>query len=140
MKHISNSSTGYVLQQGQLPALSITPVSLDVPSIKYFKDADSFLSRKLFHDYIKDSNFQKDIRPEITLTYPGMANADNSAHKVAQSIQQQWLEIFNIRVNLRALEGKVFFDAIANHDFQVAIGSWFADISDPVDFLRIFIK
>ena len=32
----------------------------------------------------------------------------------------------------------MFYDLLKNHQYQIAIGSWFADICDPISFLDVF--
>ena len=38
----------------------------------------------------------------------------------------------------KSCEGKAYYDRLKNQAFEVSIGSWFADIDDPISFLEVF--
>jgi len=41
-------------------------------------------------------------------------------------------------VNLQTTELKVHYERLKNKEYQTCIGSWFADIRDPINFLEVF--
>ena len=41
-------------------------------------------------------------------------------------------------VDLQSTEAKVYFDQLKQQHYQLGIGNWFADFSDPISFLEIF--
>jgi oligopeptide transport system substrate-binding protein len=43
-----------------------------------------------------------------------------------------------VDIQLLSCENKVFYDRLKTHDYQLGIGSWFADIDDPISFLEVF--
>lgn len=124
----------HVLQGGQLPAMALVPPILKLGDKPLFKDHDVILAKQLFEEALKEMNLTKEQLPTITLSY---TQSDRS-HKIAQAVQQQWNEVFGFRVNLEGTESKVFFDKLNQHQYQIASGSWFADISDPINFLEVF--
>jgi oligopeptide transport system substrate-binding protein len=71
---------------------------------------------------------------KVTLTYIG----GDRAHFLAQAIQRDWEDNLNIKVELRALEGKTYYEKIALLDYDIAASSWFGDFDDPIVFLNIF--
>ena len=79
-------------------------------------------------------NIDKDSLPSITLTY----KANDREHKIAQAAQQQWNNAFGIKINLQSQESKIFSENVSNGTYQIAAGSWYADFSDPINFLEIF--
>ncbi len=60
------------------------------------------------------------------------------AHKIAQVAQQQWKEVLGVNVDLQSHDGKVFYNHLKNKNYQIGIGSWFADFRDPISFLEVF--
>ncbi len=123
----------HVLQGNQTPATRIVPSSV-LPGPVGFKDHDLIKARKLFKTYLQDNNMKAEDLPTITILYP---NGERQ-HKIAQVVQQQWKEAFGIETQLQAVETKVFFSQMKSHDYQLAIGSWYADFLDPISFLEIF--
>ena len=55
-----------------------------------------------------------------------------------QALQRQWEEILKIKVELHPLERKVYLHNLFSGKYQMALGSWIADINDPINFLEIF--
>lgn len=72
--------------------------------------------------------------PSIALMYvSGERN-----HLIAQAVQEQWRQALGIKVELQAVERKVFFDRISKKNFQLAAGNWTADFKDGMNFLEVF--
>lgn len=72
--------------------------------------------------------------PEITVLYN-----TNELHKaIAESLQDMWKRNLGVTVYLRNQESKVFMEARANGDYQIARASWIADYDDPMTFLEVF--
>jgi len=88
----------------------------------------------LFQEALKEQNITLETMPKITIYY---ATGERS-HKIAQVVQQQWKEALGVDVALQSNEAKVYFDQLKKRDYQVGIGSWFADYRDPISFLEIF--
>jgi oligopeptide transport system substrate-binding protein len=127
----------HVMMGGQVPALRIVPPCLYSSDLGFFQDADLENARKLFNEALQERGITKEMLPEITLTFASSSVASRNSG-LAQAIQQQWRKAFGIVVNLEGVEGKVFFQKIGQQDYQMSMGSWYADVSDPVDFLRVF--
>lgn len=78
---------------------------------------------------------KQDFSPrQVTITYI----ASDRAHIMCQSLQRDLEDNLNIKVELRALERKTFYEKLASLDYEIAAGSWIADFEDPIDFLNIF--
>lgn len=123
----------HVLQGNQIPAKGLIPPSfLHCPA--HFRDHDIDRAQKLLKEALEDMHLSKDRLPTITISY---ANGER-AHKTAQVIQQQWKENLGIDVQLQSYESKTFYERLKNKDYQVTIGSWFADFYDPISFLDVF--
>lgn len=118
----------HVLQGGQEPALGILPPSLAL-SPPFFKDNAVVDAVALL---TKEEN--QDFAVEVTLMY----RTGERERKIAQVLQQQWKRAFNIDIKLQEQEGKVFFERLKAGDYQMALGSWYADFLDPISFLEVF--
>lgn len=123
----------HVLQGSQTPAMGFVPPSIS-NNPPFFKDHDLTAARLLFKQYLKENNETLSDIPTITILYP---NGERS-HKIAQVVQQQWKDAFGLEPQLQSVESKVFFSQLKSHDYQLAIGSWYADFLDPISYLEIF--
>jgi len=123
----------HVLQGNQIPAQGYLPSSEEA-SKPLFRDHDVKLAKKLFAESLKEQGLTSSSLPTILVCY---ANNPRS-HKIAQVLQQQWKEAFDLHVELQSCESKVFYDHLNRHNYQIGIGSWFADIQDPISFLDVF--
>jgi oligopeptide transport system substrate-binding protein len=106
----------HVLQGNQAPAFSLVPFSF---------------SKQPFEE--TQLTITVPVKP-LTLIYA--ANERN--HKVAQAIQDQWRVHLGVQVNVQALERKIFLDKVKNGDYQMSLGSWYADLADPISYLEVF--
>lgn len=122
----------HVLQGNQIPAQRYIPDLTTTQPL--YKDNDLQLAKHLFAEALQEQHLSSSSLPKVSICY---ANNPRS-HKIAQVIQQNWKEAFNLQVELQNCESKVFYDHLKNHTYQIGIGSWFADIHDPISFLEVF--
>lgn len=100
----------------------------------YFNDGDRERAQEIFEEILNRQGISKKEFPILTLSYP----ASDRNHLIAQAVQQQWLDILGIQLNLEALEPKVLFQKLIKRDYELAAGSWLADFKDPINFLEVF--
>ena len=124
----------HVTQGGQLPAKGYVPSSLLPKMTSYFSPSDEQLARLLLKEGLEGMETSLKNLPQITLSYV----ASERANLIAQAIQQQWYQKLGIHVVLEGIERKIYYDRLARHDYQLSLGSWLADVTDPVNFLEIF--
>jgi oligopeptide transport system substrate-binding protein len=124
----------HVTQGNQRLATAVVPPFMGLPSNSFFKDNDTPKAWYAFQEALEEMKIPKDELPSISLCY---ANNDRN-HKIAQAVQQQWNKTLGINVQLESCESQVFFDRLSRHQYQIAIGSWFADYRDPINFLDVF--
>lgn len=124
----------HVTQGNQQPAMAIIPPAFGLPQKAFFEDHDSPKAWEAFQKGLEELKLSKDDLPEITLSYI----AGDRPHKVAQAIQQQWAKGLGVTVRLQSDESKVFLDKVKKGDYYIALGSWYADFRDPINFLDIF--
>lgn len=131
-----NDIVEHVTQGNQLPAHGILPPSmaLQQPPKAYFQD--NHAEAALDHLQLAKQELEAlgGHFPEVVLCY---ANNERN-HKIAQAVQQQWQNALGVPVSLQAYESKVAFEKLSKGNYQIMLGSWFADINDPVDFLNVF--
>nr|NGX36658.1 Oligopeptide-binding protein OppA [Candidatus Anoxychlamydiales bacterium] len=78
---------------------------------------------------------KKDYRAKkITLTYV----SNDRSHILAQALQRDFKENLNLNVSLKAMERKTYYEKLKSLDYELALYSWIADFSDPIDFLNVF--
>lgn len=75
-----------------------------------------------------------DSPKEITLSYPNT----ELYHRLAQVLQQQWKEQLGLHITLNRLEAKSLSQNLESGQYDIALGSWYADFLDPSNFLEIF--
>ncbi|WP_068467342.1 peptide ABC transporter substrate-binding protein [Candidatus Protochlamydia phocaeensis] len=123
----------HALQGNQIPAMGLIPPSF-LASPPFFQDHATQKARQLLQEALTENQMTlQDLAP-ISLCYAG----NERSHKIAQVAQQQWKTGLGIDVRLQSCESKVFFDRLKKQDYQISIGSWFADIRDPISFLDVF--
>ncbi len=123
----------HVLQGGQIPALGIVPPSF-MPTPPLFRDHDVAQARSLFEEALHEQQLTVDTLPPVAIAYA----SGERAHKIAQVAQQQWKEVLGVQAQLHSMEAKVYYDRLKQHDYQLGVGSWFADFRDPIAFLEVF--
>lgn len=126
----------HVLQGKQIPATGIVPQAMGLSDTPYFTDADVTTASRLFEEALEEQGMTRESLPEIVLTY----GAGERAHIIVQALQSQWQEAFGIRVRLEPVEKKVYFDRVTKKNYTLALGDWFADFGDPINFLEVFTK
>lgn len=124
----------HILQGGQIPAKALVPPEMGLTRKGYFPNYHRERGVSLLSDALLKLDLTLDRLEPIRISYSN--NERNAA--IAQAVQKQWEETLGIQVELVALEAKVFFQKIAQGDYQIAAGSWTADFSDPINFLEVF--
>lgn len=123
-----------ITQGNQLPATGIVPPQFGLQEKPYFNDHDIHIAQKMFLEGLKEIDITSDELAPIVLSY----SANDRTHKLVQALQQQWQDVLPVQIKLQAIESKAFFSNVAMGDYQIAIGSWFADFRDPMNFLEVF--
>lgn len=128
-----NDLVEHILQGNQLPAMGYLPPST-AGAPPFFQDNATQEAQMLFKEALEEMQLNAHTLPPITVCY----SSNPRGHKIAQVVQQQWKSAFGIDIQLLSCEHKVFYDRLKNHDYQMGLGSWFADIQDPISFLEVF--
>lgn len=125
-----SAMTEHVLQGGQKPAYTLVPPEMELKTIGLNIENKFQEAKRLYEEAIANvGSFDP-----IVLTYYN--NERNTV--IAQFLQQQWETRLGIKVELQAIEPKIYFQKISKKEFQLATGSWTADYNDPSNFLEVF--
>ncbi len=124
----------HVTQGNQRPAIGIIPPSFGFNHQDYYKDHDIEQAQKLFKEAVEENWESIAAMPQVTLLYA----ANDRNHKIAQAVQHQWNQAFNINLLIESGEQKIVTDRMRSGKYQMSVGSWYADILDPINFLEIF--
>ena len=125
--------TDHVLQGGH-PAISLVPPQMGLSEKGYFHDGQQQKGLSLLMDALLELDLTLETLEPIKVSY---SSSDRNA-AIAQAIQKQWEKELKIKVELEAVEPKIYFQRISHKEFQLAAGSWTADFSDPINFLEVF--
>ncbi len=121
----------HALQGNQKAAFGLIPPII-LPGKPFFEDANICLARQLLQEALREQKLSDKDLPPIFIQYA----ANERSHKIAQIIQQQLKNNLNIQVHLQNYEAKIYYDLLKACRYQLGIGSWFADIRDPISFLE----
>lgn len=124
----------HITQGNQIPAMGIVPPLFGIENQNYFKDHDTASAQKMFMGALIDLKNSQEKLPEISLCY----NTNDRNHKIAQAVQQQWNKAFGVNIHLESCESQVYYDKLHSGSYQISLGSWYADIRDPINFLEVF--
>lgn len=124
----------YLAQGNQIPATGIVPSAMKLQKTPLFEDGNVEVAQEMFSEEMENLGISAEKFPKVTLLY---ASAERT-HLIAQALQDQWLKAFSVKIELEAVESKVFFDRVSKRDYTLSMGNWFADFGDPINFLEVF--
>lgn len=122
----------HVLEGCQTAAYQFVPPSF-LGLHPLFDDRQTEKSRALLQEGMKELSLPS--FPSLTFSYV----SSNEVHRrIAQTLQQQWKKTLGIDIVLAGTESKMHYEKIQKKDYQLGLGSWFADIHHPLSFLEVF--
>lgn len=74
--------------------------------------------------------------PEMVFIYPSAQDSQ----RVAETIQQQWLQTLGIRMEIVNLERQTYFSRRRERDFDLCYFAWVGDYMDPLTFLGLWVS
>lgn len=126
-----------VLQANQIVATSLLPPCMKesgAPQVALFSECSKQKALTLFNEALEECGWTRETLPPITLIF----SKSEKHQKVAQAIQQEWSNAFQIKINLQSYEWNTFLGHLAKGDFQVGGRGWISDISDPKTLLEVY--
>ncbi len=107
---------------------SILPPALSLHDGSLLESLSKEEARQLFEEGLAEIGLDRSDLEPIRLTY-GMIEGQR---QLAQAVQQQWQEAFDITIELDSLEWKAYLSRILSHDFQICGVTWFSWLPDPI--------
>ena len=123
--------TKRILEGAHNASLSITPEGIKGYEPPQTGDFNPKRARQLLTEagYPNGEGF-----PRLVLLF----NTSEQHKQIAEAVQQMWLNILGIEVELRNQEWKTYIETVANIDFDVARAGWIGDYVYPDTFLTMF--
>ncbi|MBS1658795.1 MAG: peptide ABC transporter substrate-binding protein, partial [Bacteroidetes bacterium] len=122
----------HITRFNEKEALNIIPPVLFSESIAYFSDGDFSKAKECFQKGLEELQI-KDLG-KVVFMY--VANERN--HTLAQALQQMWLTVLGVHVELQQVEFKTLHERSAQGDFSIGLFAWVADYGDPMNILERF--
>ncbi len=117
------------------PAYRIIPSVLDNgKKISYIKDNDVDTAKKEFHLGLQELGIKISNFPQIYLTFWG----SDRNHLLAQQLQQKWLQLFNVKVELDMTDFKTILSKTKEGDFSLALLAYIAEFSNSINIFNRF--
>lgn len=130
-----DSITNQLLRGGQIAATSFVPSSMGLQKQQLISTkSQPSQAWLLVSQALQEMGLSRTEMPQLTLCYP----QDEDNLKVAQLLQKQWSQLLQIEVKLQTCESKMMASKLHEGDYQIALGNWFADVEDPINFLELF--
>lgn len=120
-----------VLQANQAIAARLIPPCLESAFLQQC-DIDSPVA--LFEAGLEEMGWTKQTMPPVTLIF----SRSEKHQKLAQVVQQQWNQLFGIKVTLQSYEWNVFLSKLAHREYQVGGRGWISEFSDPLALLETY--
>jgi oligopeptide transport system substrate-binding protein len=124
----------HALAGSQVAASGYVPEIFGLRQSSYFKGDNRHEAIKYFEEGLDELTLTRSEVPQLEIIYP---NSERN-QRIAQLLQERWQKVLGIKLALFAMEPKVYFEKVAQGDYEIAAGSWMADFNDPISFLEIF--
>jgi len=124
----------HALAGSQVAASGYVPEIFGLRKGSYFQGDNRHEAIKYFEEGLDELTLTRAEVPQLEIIYP---NSERN-QRIAQLLQERWQKVLGIKLNLFAMEPKVYFEKVAQGNYEIAAGSWMADFNDPIAFLEIF--
>jgi len=115
------------------PVYSMLPPALSLSKKPLFGDDNASLASEHLGAFLKKMNLEKGSIPKLRLIVPS-----DKYQKIAEVIQQNWLNRLGFNIAIEQVEWKTFFDRITQGDYEIGLLGWISGLSDPIYNLNIY--
>ncbi len=124
----------HISQLSQKEALTVIPPALLPPGQPdLFTDNDQIQAKEFLQKGLQELQ----VRPEdLNISFMYCSSAVNQS--IAQELQDRWLKILGVEVNLENIEFKLLHERSKKAAFSIGLFAWLADYSDPMNILERF--
>lgn len=128
----------HILLDGFSPALSLVPPCLFRPTNAHAseqtqQERETLAKEQLFMFCEKFKKQPQDI--SLRLAY---GTSSERSKRIAQALQQNLQQVLGIQIELTPYDSQFFYQRVSTLDYDLAIGSWFADYPNPCSFFSVF--
>lgn len=127
--------TEKILGQGQLPAFSLTPPSVDGFELK--RPASELMSKEERIARAKTLLAEAGYGPDKPLDVDILYNTNEGHKKIALAISSMWKRNLGVKAELNNMEWKTMVSVLNEGDFVVSRYAWNGDYNDASTFLDI---
>lgn len=117
-----------------IPSTALVPSSFGLEERPYFPDGALEESRLLFAQAREGRPFSEKEVGSLSLLYI----SGDFAELTAKAVEQFWANAFGFQLRLEPVDEALYFERLQAKEYQIALCSYQASISDPLDFLRLF--
>jgi oligopeptide transport system substrate-binding protein len=126
--------TDHVLEGGESPAMALLSGLIATQTTPFFKDNNRETAIQLFKEGLEELQINKEELPEITINY----NSAPIHQKVAEAIQQQLKQVFQLNIKLEQHEWKAHYAKLQQGNYQLGGMGWISWLRDPIYFMQTF--
>lgn len=129
------SIVGDVTLLKEKPATALTPPNLRHPSQP--AELTEFSQRKAKHHLeigLKELGMTIDDLQDFEMIF----TVSGDHKRVAQAIQEQWMNTLGVRVSLRGLQHKIYMDALVGRNYDIGLSYLLAQYADQMSVLDRF--
>lgn len=99
-----------------------------------FQDDDKVAARRYFIKGCEELGITPEEFPKIRYIY----STSEAHHKIAQALQQQWLETLGIHIELDNVDKKILLHLLTTRNYQAAQCFWMAQYRDAMNIFERF--
>ncbi len=124
-----------ITQMGELAALNaVPPILKNNRNHAFFNDNDVIQAKTLLEEGMQELGITREKFSDITYYY-GSSELNG---KIAQAIQQQWLDVLGVHIKIEHAEHKVLMQKLIKRDYSIAQSLWCAQYFDQMNILERF--
>lgn len=123
--------TGHILLGGQPSEKPLSHLLLPLPPLSSLKE-DRALAKEYFAKGLEELNLTKKELPPLEISYSQQANRK----QVAEYLQEQWSQIFDIKVSLKNVEWNILRSNLEKGLFTISMAYEGAYYRDPLEVLE----
>lgn len=124
-----------ITQTGEIAALNaVPPILKNHRNLSFFPDGAVGKAKDLFEEALAECGITRAFFKQVTYHY----SQTPLGQQIAQAIQQQWQDAFDIQIKLQSLDHKILMDKLIKRDYAIGQSIWVAQYLDPMNILERF--
>ncbi len=112
----------------------VPPIMKQGKNLNFYIDYQHAMAQEYLKLALIELGMNQEDLNELTLVYTHSENQ----HKIAQELQQQWMNTLGICIRLQSMESKTVLSKLAKKNYSLALTSIRSQYFDPLSFLERF--